>query len=810
MPSDARLAVEYRGLTTVKGKGDLPTYFLHDADVQVSSQAEEGAALLHPTRDRDQTKMIAELRHGTIRSTLGSHTGTRFAASTGAPIYARAAAITESVASSAGSGQRSCHVNATSKSAVSMRPPASGAAVAEIHAEDKAVHATSDRISTDASAAAFARRVINQGQAAAAVAATPLDNPSSGVSASSDSSPGLSVVERISRRAAELSKSVRSVRYEDRSSSPMTGRAHTDAFPIAQADVESQKRELSHRARRASLGHATASSSLRHRSIASVSLMSPFATSRSDEAKKAGLSAFDACIMSDQGSTPPEAAAPFTIPPKRRQSTSCRITLPAVSQATDPQPARRNVIPDAYFTPCVAPASAPTLASIEPVESPSALSATVKQPPLASDQTRGQQHSCSDFDSVDYTSRPVRASVASENLPQDVILAIADSNLLLRRSCAGSVSSGAFATRAAAPSSWRQRTFDAVSQLWSGFEDVETERAAQRALFLHVLTAMASAYPLWIVAWIVVVVGYATLSVNTARAIRCVGYTLVPLGSFFALAVTARIVRWNFRDSTWWSPTAMRIALWSLTCTHVCIVGLILWVASGPETAAMFVPAASAASLEPPTVPDYQLHGPFEGQLLCSLVAVGYVQQVAHSRLPFLHTCAFSAATLLLTLCMVVPRLVLTGGTLPPSAVGSSAFAIFLGLAANFLTSVVSAFVWEGRCRTQLLSASATTATQAAATSLLNNLMPPSVVADMVAGREVRPALARNVVVLVSLKLKLCRSLKRIPRPFPLLPPATLLSTPTSWVLRPCLRRFPPCDSWRTSTPSSGETSCAS
>lgn len=794
MPSDDCLAVVYRGLTAVKGKGDLPTYFLQRADVGTALPPDQA-------RTRDPDMMIAELRGDNSSNTFSRRFSASVAASTGAPHDSDAAA--PSAAYVIRSDQQSWHANADSELGVNASPigTPSRMATSEQDAEgDEAVAAATIRVGAEVSAATAAQRVASQGLAIDSM--TPPDSSSQefDVPALPESSPGISAVERICRRAAELSEAVRSVPYEDCSASPGAGRALADYFSSTQAARVSPEQEISRTgARRASLGNAATSAALQRRASACVNPTPPFATTRSDEVIKVGLSAFDASVTSNRGSgtVPQEAAAPFAIP--RRLSLIARH---ATSNVTCQQPAcRGSVVSDTDRIVCAS--AVPTLASsvsvfpayaiggtrsgqassAGPAESREAKSATEKTRQLIRDPTSGQRDSCVAVDGDESASRPVRVSFVMDNVPrgpekeqectttqpgpaQDIVLAVGSPSRKMRRT--GSMSAGAAIAGATTPSSasWLHRMFDSVSQLWSGFEDDDTELAAQRALFLHVLTTTASVYPLWIMSWVVVVAGYATLSVNTVNAIRCVGFTLLPLGLFFALAITARIMCWKYGVSVRWSPTAMRVALWSLTCIHVCILGVILWVASGPETVALLVPAASAAGSEPTTSLDSTSQGPFEGQLLTAVVAIAYVQHVAHSRLPFLHTCMFAAATLMVSLCLVVPRLVLqvTGGALPSSVIGSSVFAIFLGLAGNALTIIVSAFVWEGRCRTQLLSTSATSAARAAATSLLNNLMPPSIVADMVAGREVRPALARNVVILVSHELCQCRNHLAIPR----------------------------------------------
>jgi hypothetical protein len=286
----------------------------------------------------------------------------------------------------------------------------------------------------------------------------------------------------------------------------------------------------------------------------------------------------------------------------------------------------------------------------------------------------------------------------------------------------------------------------------SSYGDPETELEAQRLLIRHKLTAAAQTYPLWAFCWVLVIVAHVVLGQEPGSAptdaIRNVELILLPLCVCCLLAFVNHMLR--LAPAVFWNLTSIRFVLWSLSCVHLGIIVALLCAVSATTLVELHLaPAASAAVASRAT--NVATAGPFEGDLLVSVVVVGYLQHLAHARLPFLHTFCVAAAVSAVALFVVAPGIQRLGDErgLPSAVTGSCAFAIVSGFMANALTAVIAAFAWEGRCRTHLNSAIVTNAATAAATRLLNNLMPPSIVADIVAGREPQPVLAHDVVILV-------------------------------------------------------------
>lgn len=769
LKSDSRLAVTYRGLTTVKGKGDLPTYYLHraDAPVTVDSRAAEEAAF---PLSRDCSNTLA-VQQGHSQIILERHATQ---ADSCVDVSLASDSVAHSILHSGSHNHRRAAAFDMSANLHSL----------ETAPDSATASGTAEKNAQVACNSALARHggVTIQGWISAvdnAAAASVGSTRDGGVSSSPEHSVGISAAERITRRAAQLSESVRSARFLKHASSPVATRSRSTPDSPESASALSRGRAFSRKKPRRSSGSlGFFESQQRQTSMPSGQGHQPSsATSRSDEARKAGLLEFDAAATtrSDYRPTLFDAVAPFAILAPRRLSVSCRESITRISQAyytVDRQLGGRNsVVSDVDHAICAAqlptidssasaivasaegvvplgpaPSRPESVQTIDPTASIARRSSYLSNPQRC-EQMHNHREPCSAVKIVD-----IVTLLADESCAEGSCRPIeSDPNLQTTRT--GNPCNGAMIDEPSS-SSWRLRCgrCHSVRELWTGFENADTELEAQRALFLHAFKASSDVYPIWIVCLVVVVVGYATLSTDAVSSIRCVGYTSLPLVVFCALAITSRIISWTFRVSSVWNKTTMQATLWALTCVHICIVGLMLWVASGSDTAAVLAPSASMASSfgrDADSDPDYTLHGPFESQMLVCLIVSGYVQHVAHVRLPFLHTCVFAAATMVYSMCMAVPRLSLGSAPLAPSTFGFNVFAFFSGLAPSALTIVVSAFVWEGRCREQILRASATSAVQAAATNLLNNLMPPSIVDDMVSGREIRPALARNVVVLV-------------------------------------------------------------
>jgi len=182
----------------------------------------------------------------------------------------------------------------------------------------------------------------------------------------------------------------------------------------------------------------------------------------------------------------------------------------------------------------------------------------------------------------------------------------------------------------------------------------------------------------------------------------------------------------------------------ALGCIAVFIAAMYFATGPGP---AIVVPRASAflagSSMSPGA-------GPFEGHLFLCIGVVAILQGVAHLRLPYVHTIVVCCSAVVCVICIAVPQMVSQGGGLPSPVTGTATFAVVVVVSVNACLVVVAAYAWEARCRNHLLLTAAAETAESDAMRLLTNLMPPSVVADIVAERQTVPVLARNVVVLVS------------------------------------------------------------
>jgi len=130
-----------------------------------------------------------------------------------------------------------------------------------------------------------------------------------------------------------------------------------------------------------------------------------------------------------------------------------------------------------------------------------------------------------------------------------------------------------------------------------------------------------------------------------------------------------------------------------------------------------------------------------------SLVIVTFLQCIAHIHLPVAHTAVIAVACCIFTIGFAVSGITSTPGW-PSDAVGLGVWAVIVGVSSNAFTATMASFAWEARCRSQQLMAAAARAAEAEATALLENLLPPVVVAEYKAGRVTKPALAHDVVIL--------------------------------------------------------------
>lgn len=298
------------------------------------------------------------------------------------------------------------------------------------------------------------------------------------------------------------------------------------------------------------------------------------------------------------------------------------------------------------------------------------------------------------------------------------------------------------------------RAMSVVAAIDLRFLDAASEREAQRELLVHLLRGITTTMGVWTVCWVCIAVANAILTPEQSPPRQQYATGVVSLrqgflllsASLSAILLVAARMAWSLQEQL--GDSAIKWAFSGLVALHIVFLGGMTWFFVGPGSALM-VPFASAwgagASIDPEG-------GPFQGHLLLSVILVAYMQSVAHARLPFVHTAVVAAACQVIVACVAPPLMFASEPRVPVALANVSVFGLVLGVSSNALTSTIAAYLWEARLRQQLLTVAATRAAQADSTRLLNNLMPPSVVAAITAGQDVTPVCASNVVILVRSK----------------------------------------------------------
>ena len=273
------------------------------------------------------------------------------------------------------------------------------------------------------------------------------------------------------------------------------------------------------------------------------------------------------------------------------------------------------------------------------------------------------------------------------------------------------------------------------------FDDIATEERAARELFSHTLRGTAAVMGVWCA----ILLGALMLAsafpglVESRMPVTAIIFApiiataVVSCAAFFAL----------HRCLPSLSGEVQRRLRWALLAG--CLGGMVAvaWFCLGPGTR-MRVGKASAAGAG---VSNDSGASPFEGQILMTVVSVTFMQAVCHMRLPVAHTAIIAVACCALTIGFAVVGIFNSARGWPSDAVGLGVWAIASGVGANALLATGASFSWEARCRAQHLMAAAARAAETEATALLENLLPPVVVAEYKAGRVMKPALARDVVI---------------------------------------------------------------
>ena len=275
------------------------------------------------------------------------------------------------------------------------------------------------------------------------------------------------------------------------------------------------------------------------------------------------------------------------------------------------------------------------------------------------------------------------------------------------------------------------------------FEDVDIEQRAMLELFSHTLRATAAVMSLWCACFMIALVLASALPGLGENQMSVRAALLAPIIATAVVGGAAFITYYNWLPGL--SNTTQRRLGWTLLASCLCGMATVVWYCMGPG-ARMRAGRASAASAG---VSRDSGASPFEGQIFMSLIIVTFLQAVAHMRLPVVHTAVVAVACCVLTLGFVVSDITRTTDW-PPDAVGFGIWSVLAGVGSNALLATMASFLWEARCRTQQLMAAASRAAEAEATALLENLLPPVVVADYKAGRVTKPALAHDVVILWS------------------------------------------------------------
>lgn len=275
------------------------------------------------------------------------------------------------------------------------------------------------------------------------------------------------------------------------------------------------------------------------------------------------------------------------------------------------------------------------------------------------------------------------------------------------------------------------------------FDDVDIEQRATLDLLSHTLRATAAVMSLWCACFMIALVLASALPGLGENHMSVTAALLAPI------VATAAVGGAAFITHNRWLPglldTTQRRLGWTLLASCLCGTATVVWYCLGPG-ARMRAGRASAASAG---VSRDGGASPFEGQIFMSLIIVTFLQAVAHMRLPFVHTAIVTVACCVLTFGFVVSGI--TGAAdWPSDTVSLGIWSILAGVGSNALMATMASFAWEARCRTQQLMAAASRAAEAEATALLENLLPPVVVAEYKAGRATKPALAHDVVILWS------------------------------------------------------------
>ena len=273
------------------------------------------------------------------------------------------------------------------------------------------------------------------------------------------------------------------------------------------------------------------------------------------------------------------------------------------------------------------------------------------------------------------------------------------------------------------------------------FDDAAAEGRATRELFSHTLRGTAAVMGVWCACFVGALV--------LASALPDLGSTRLPITWVLVAPIVASAVVGGaaFVVLHHWLPhlsgTMQRMLGWVLLASCLCGMAVIVWFCLGPGARAR----ANRASAAFAGISNDSGASPFEGQIIMSLVIVTFMQCMAHIRLPVAHTAVIAVACCVFTIGFAVSGITSTPGW-PSDAVGLGVWAVVVGVSSNAFTATMASFAWEARCRSQQLMAAAARAAEAEATALLENLLPPVVVAEYKAGRVTKPALAHDVVIL--------------------------------------------------------------
>ena len=279
------------------------------------------------------------------------------------------------------------------------------------------------------------------------------------------------------------------------------------------------------------------------------------------------------------------------------------------------------------------------------------------------------------------------------------------------------------------------------------FDDPVAERRARQGLFEHTVSGIRVVATIWGVSWLALLAmmlgsGADNNGINGARPHTGTGAILAVLTICSCVAGFA----WWLSRSRASSLLVISAANASAVLGCVAINAAAIYFSTGPGPA-IVVTLASAFVAGASTSPGA---GPFEGHHFLCIGVVAMLQGVAHMRLPYMHTIAVCCTAVLSVICIAVPQMSSQGSSLPSPVTGTAIFAVVIAVSVNACHAVIAAYAWEARCRNHLLLTAAAETAEADAMRLLTNLMPPSVVADIVAERQTVPVLATNVVVLVS------------------------------------------------------------